>query len=172
MKSIFAIDPGPTESGWVSYLPAENRVLESGILRNQEMIWKLEDLHPCHRVIEMIACYGMPVGKEVFETCVWIGRFTQASDRFGGKMERVTRLSCKLNLCHSPRAKDSNVRQAILDRFEPLGGGKTPQVGTKSKPGPLYGVKSHAWAALAVAITFAHRGNGPATRIQVFETED
>ena len=31
--------------------------------------------------------------------------------------------------------------------------GKADAVGTIKKPGPLYSVKSHAWAALAVAVT-------------------
>jgi hypothetical protein len=48
---------------------------------------------------------------------------------------------------------DKHVRQAILDRFPGTGGGKTPQIGTKKQPGPLYGVKGHMWAALAVALT-------------------
>ena len=32
-------------------------------------------------------------------------------------------------------------------------GGKAEAVGTVKKPGPLYGVKSYAWPALAVAVT-------------------
>ena len=58
-----------------------------------------------------------------------------------------------MHLCKNNRAKDGNVRQAILDRYPATGGGKNPQVGTKKAPGPLYGVSGHAWQALAVAIT-------------------
>ena len=48
---------------------------------------------------------------------------------------------------------DPNVRQAIIDLFPPTGGGKCAQIGTKGQPGPLYGVSSHAWPALGVALT-------------------
>ena len=69
-------------------------------------------------VIEMIASYGMPVGKEVFETCVWIGKFIEAS---GMKEHYIYRKDEKMNLCHSMKAKDSNIRQALIDRFGPVG---------------------------------------------------
>lgn len=46
---------------------------------------------------------------------------------------------------------------ALLDLFPRTGGGATPQIGTKAKPGPLYGVSSHAWAALGVAVTAKHQ---------------
>ena len=104
-------------------------------------------------VIEMVASYGMPVGREVFETVRWIGRFHEA---FGGA-EYVYRKDVKIHLCQSMRAKDANVRQAILDLFPPAGGGKVPQVGTKLQPGPLYGVRKDIWSALAVALTFSGR---------------
>jgi hypothetical protein len=118
------------------------------ILRDLQNDWYPEfDL----MLIEMVACYGMPVGKETFETCVWIGRFIEA---FNGRTEYVYRRDVKLTLCNSMRAKDANIRQAILDRFPATGGGRTPQVGTKAKPGPLYGVKSHAWSALAVGLAW------------------
>jgi hypothetical protein len=41
------------------------------------------------------------------------------------------------------RAKDANIRQALID--------KLGAVGTKKAPGPLYGISGHLWAALAVA---------------------
>ncbi|MBQ1764316.1 MAG: hypothetical protein IIZ92_15615 [Aquincola sp.] len=96
--------------------------------------------------IEMIASYGMPVGREVFETCVWIGRFVQAWHS-PDKVRLVYRRDVKLHLCGSPRAKDPNIRQALIDKLGPAG--------TKKDPGPTYGVKSHAWAALGVAVTAA-----------------
>jgi hypothetical protein len=74
----------------------------------------------------------------------WIGRFQQAwADP--DDVRFITRHQVKIHLCGSMRAKDPNVRQAVLDLLgEP---------GTKKKPGATYGVKSHAWSALAVAIT-------------------
>ena len=55
-----------------------------------------------------------------------------------------------MRLCNSMRAKDANVRQAILDRF----GGKAAAIGRKRQPGPLYGIAGDLWAALAVGITW------------------
>ncbi|MDB5975178.1 MAG: hypothetical protein JWR07_1938 [Nevskia sp.] len=106
--------------------------------------------------VEMIASYGMPVGREVFETCVWIGRFKQAWYS-PDEVMLVYRKDVKLHLCGSPRAKDPNVRQALIDLYPATGGGKTPQIGTKAKPGPLFGVTSHAWPALGVALTAQHQ---------------
>lgn len=142
---ILAIDPGTVQSGWCLY--TGERVRDSGVLPNPEiltMIWCGHHAPGVTLAIEMIASYGMPVGKEVFETCVWIGRFQEAWPDLG-KTRLVYRRDVKLHLCGSPRAKDGNIRQALLDKLGP--------VGTKKEPGPLYGVKSHAWAAVAVAVT-------------------
>jgi hypothetical protein len=103
----------------------------------------------------------MPVGREVFETCVWIGRFIQVwHDPDAVKL--VYRKDVKLHLCGTTKAKDPNVRQALLDLFPRTGGGKTPQIGVQKQPGPLFGVSTHAWPALGVAITVAHRMQGVA----------
>jgi hypothetical protein len=157
MNLILAIDPGTTESGWVLY--DGSRVVESGVKTNAAMLGYLSLVpreHEMRLAIEMIASYGMPVGKEVFETCVWIGRFKQAWHS-PDAVQLVYRKDVKLHLCGTTKAKDPNVRQALIDLFAPTGGGKTPQIGTKSQPGPLYGVSSHAWPALGVAITVSDR---------------
>jgi len=100
---------------------------------------------PATLVIEKIASYGMPVGESVFETVYWSGRFAEA---YGAELvHRITRIKVKNHICHSARAKDGNVRQALIDRFGP--------VGTKKKPGPLYGISGDLWSALAVAVTWA-----------------
>lgn len=146
MNRVMAIDPGTTESGWAIF--EEGRVVESGISPNDLLLDNL--LFDCDGeascAIEMIASYGMAVGKEVFETCVWIGRFCERWHSHTGHLPRlIPRLAVKLHLCKSPKAKDANIRQALIDKLGPQG--------TKKDPGPTYGVKSHAWAALAVAVT-------------------
>ena len=148
---VIAIDPGTTQSAMVLMV---GKVLESHCLDdNQEILHRLsgQGSHGWHLAIEMVASYGMPVGREVFETCVWIGRFIQA---FGGSYNKVYRREVKSHLCQHSRAKDANVRRSILDMYPPTGGGKTPQVGTKSQPGPLYGVSADIWAAIGVGLTF------------------
>lgn len=148
--NILAIDPGTTQSAWVVY--DGEQVIECGIDDNASVKDRISLFRGDNIAIEMIASYGMPVGKEVFETCLWVGRFIEAAQR---PHELVYRLEVKMCLCHSARASDANIRQAIIDRFAPTGGGKLPQVGVKSKPGPLFGVSNDIWAALGVAITFA-----------------
>ena len=154
MSAILAIDPGTTQSGFVRFDGA--RVLESGVLPNDDMLRKVQcavgRLEAQVLAIEMIASYGMAVGREVFETCVWIGRFQQAWNT-PEAVRLVYRRTVKLHVCKSAKANDSEIRRGLLDLFPATGGGATPQVGTKAKPGPLYGVSSHAWPALGVAVT-------------------
>jgi len=163
---ILAIDPGTERSAWVLYDRDSDRPVAFDIVGNANLVTMLDyKSNACvlskiardhwHRtddatlVIEMVACYGMPVGAQTFETCVWIGRFIQAW--LPKEADRVFRKDVKLHLCGSARAKDANVRQALIDKFGP---GKSKAIGLKKTPGPLYGIKSHLWAALAVAVTF------------------
>jgi len=146
---VFAIDPGNEMSAWC--VVQDGQPFESGkelncALRDRLREWRKEDWL---LAVEMIASYGMPVGREVFETCVWIGRFAEAWAHGGGEYRLVYRREVKLLHCNSARAKDANVRQALIDRF----GGKEKAIGRKAAPGPLYGVKGDAWAALAVGLT-------------------
>ena len=99
-------------------------------------------------VIEDIRCYGMPIGQETLDTKEWIGMFRQAN---GGQVEKIPRLTVKTTLCKTAKATDANVRQALIDMY---GGSQKKAVGTIKNPGPLYGVKSHIWSALAVGVTY------------------
>jgi hypothetical protein len=149
---VFAIDPGTTHTGYAIMDGME--VKSFGIIKNYDLLTMLEIVEFKPDVIlvyEMVACYGMAVGAEVFDTCVWIGRFIE---RFKGLSLPVFRRDVKHHLCNSAKAKDGNVRQAILDKYPATGGGATPQVGTKKQPGPLYGVNSHVWPAIGVGLTF------------------
>ena len=138
---ILAIDPGPLKSAFVRW--DGWRVIDCAWTDNDEIRDVISmNRRKCTIAIEMIASYGMAVGADVFQTCVEIGRMQEVAE---GRAELVFRRDVKLHLCGSARAKDPNIRQALLDRFGP--------VGTKKAPGPLYGVKSHIWSALAVAVT-------------------
>jgi len=148
---ILCIDPGTDSSGAVSIDKTGNLIWAEPEIKNDTVMEVLDTTDAEIMLLEMVACYGMPVGRETFETCVWIGRFIE---RFGGPFAFIYRRDVKLTLCNSMRAKDANVRQAIIDRYNPVGGGKIPQIGTKNEPGPLYGVSKHAWSALAVGWTW------------------
>ena len=152
MSAILAIDPGTDQSGWAR-LGWDGQPEGFGITSNLELLDIAEGMSGKVEgvAIEMIASYGMPVGREVFETCVYIGRLIEVIGDI--HCRKVYRRQVKSHLCHSAKAKDGNIRQAILDRYPRTGGGKTPQIGTKAQPGPLYGVKSHVWAAIGVGLT-------------------
>lgn len=153
---ILGIDPGTTQSGWVLY--AHGKVIDCGVMDNVDLCRRIAEGNfgltwADHIAIEMVASYGMAVGKETFRTVWWSGRFAEAWFKAVGKLPvEVFRQAVKLHLCGNPRAKDANIRQALIDRYGGEGG-KAAAIGKKANPGPLYGVSSHAWSALAVAVT-------------------
>ena len=141
MTTVLAIDPGSEFSAFVYW--DGKQILGLGKVPNEELRGELEAgelwaMLPRHLAVEMIASYGMPVGREVFETCVWIGRFIEA---WGGPHTMVYRRHVKLELCNSAKAKDSNVSQALRDRFG----------WTRSQARKL-GLKADIWQALGVAV--------------------
>ncbi len=146
MTALLAIDPGTTHSGWV-LMRHGNPFAFGHEMENREVLDMLRGTPGVPVAIEMIASYGMPVGAEIFDTCVWIGRMTQVAG--ADRVRKVFRKDVKLHLCGSARAKDANIRAELINRW----GGKADAVGTVKKPGPLHGIKSHAWSALAVAVT-------------------
>lgn len=157
MSSLIAIDPGPVESAYVRLDP-EGALQEFAILPNEAMessIFRQCTLYCVagRLVIEKIESYGMAVGASVFETVYWSGRFAALWDqKANNAAERLGRKAVKLHLCGQNKAKDSNIRQALIDRYGGVGG-KQAAVGTKAAPGPLYGVKKDVWAALALGVT-------------------
>lgn len=156
MSRILAIDPGNVMSGYVLAEHDGNeivRVLEAGKLQNAKMFEILGRDYE-HLAIEMIAGMGMAVGAEVFETCVWIGKFLEFAELYnrGYRIERIYRREEKLDLCGTPTAKDVNIRQALVDRYAP--GRPNYGKGTKKEPGFFYGFSADMWAAMAVCVTY------------------
>lgn len=148
-----AIDPGSTRSAYITFSESP---LDFGIVDNECLLGMIrtDALDYDQAAIEMVACYGMAVGRDVFETVWWIGRFCEAMSTNGIEPVRIDRADVKLHLCHARNATDSNIRTALIDRFGP---GKNLAVGIKKQPGPLYGVRRDIWSALALAVVFADR---------------
>jgi hypothetical protein len=140
---ILAIDPAPLNSGYCIIDSDNYKPLIFGKIENNSLMDLIKDYEYNHMAIEMIASMGMVVGASVFDTCVWIGRFIQSSK---SSYSYIYRKDEKMNLCGSMKAKDSNIRQALIDRFG--------EVGTKNNQGWFYGFKADIWSAYAVGVTY------------------
>lgn len=143
---IIGIDPGNKETAIV--FASGYDIIDHFYLKNDEALEKIIDInmhYKCDIYCEMIASYGMPVGKTVFETCLFIGRIIEALPN----VKLITRNAVKNAICHSSKANDANIRQALIDIYG--------EAGTKKNQGGTYGLSGDKWAALAVA-TAAQRG--------------
>lgn len=154
--TVLAIDPGSELSGYVLYNAVDRCVLAKGKCHNQALIkYVRDDVHfagATDLAIEMAESFGAKVWNQVFEAVMWTGRFVEAwTNARGLPVAFVYRRDVKLHVTGSPRAKDAQIRACLIDRW----GGKNHALGTKSCPGPLHGVSADAWAALAIAVTFA-----------------
>lgn len=157
--SILAIDPGNIASGWALIDAGTRDPLDHGKDDNDELRRMIlagsERVSADLVVIEMVGHYGtgMAAGKTVFDTCLWIGRFAEAVRGNWWPYTEPTlvlRPTIKTHHCGNPKAKDSNIRQALIDRFAPdaPNGGK----GTKASPGWFYGFAADIWQAYALAV--------------------
>jgi hypothetical protein len=192
MTTILAVDPGTEKSGWVLYDATERRPLQWGWEPNEDVEDRAENHGNQHLdsqclplAVEWVSNHGMAVGQDVFWTVYWIGRFSRAysGSTVNPKLLLIPRSEIKLHICGQQRAKDGNVRQALIDRWggdaKAIGGRKCKGCkgkgwfgrrhyvcqlcdgsGYESPPGPLYGISSHVWQALALAVTASHRLEG------------
>lgn len=157
---VFAIDPGNEQSGYI--------VITGGKIEKGEKEDNLQVLTELNRflmqtrnptvVIERIESLGMAVGESVFRTCEWVGRFAQAASFWGAQVDYIYRRDEKLCLCGDSRAKDANIRRALIDRYAVFDF-RTGR-GTKNHPDTLYGFKGDMWSALAVYTTWREIKDG------------
>jgi hypothetical protein len=160
--SVFSIDPGNEDSAYTLVGVPDAKPLEVAKASCEDVLTRLRDLAGMGQIgyvtIEMIASYGMAVGRDVFETCVWIGRYEQAALDLGLPVERIVRKEVKLHLCGSSKATDSNISQALKDRF--AYGVRNHGKGTKDAPGFFYGFKADCWQAYALGVLKVDRLTG------------
>lgn len=154
---ILAIDPGTDMSAYVAVGHDGKEIVEilgHGKAQNRQLYSVLDDFRGAELAVEMVASYGMAVGAEVFETCVWIGRlleYWRLGNPSAPSPTRIYRRDEKLCLCGTMAARDSNIIQALVDRYAP--GQPNRGKGTKKHPGFFYGFHADVWQAMAVAVT-------------------
>ena len=153
------IDPGTYESGVAVISNTTLAPILAVKIKNDETVATLRKALAEHGIttadvafaVEGVTSYGRPVGREVFQTCEWIGRYEEQIKTWTGRYpERVYRIEEKKCLCGTGKAKDKDIRRALIGAIGPIG--------TKSNPGPLYGVARDAWSAVAVAVTHIEKG--------------
>jgi hypothetical protein len=161
-RILLAIDPGDEYSAFVfmdidTYKPLYFAKEENNEAINHMLNYVNENnglavVDVRNVACEMIASYGMGVGAHVFWTCVEIGRFTTLLKQAGCKVDYIYRKDEKMNLCKSMKAKDSNIRIALIDRFAQFD--KKTGKGTKKNPDWFYGFSADCWQAYAVGVTW------------------
>ncbi len=148
---VLCIDPGSALSALVWYDSSSERVLKKCKIDNdQALLVVRDDDLATHLAIELAESFGAKVWDQVFVTTVWVGRLVQEWARKGREFTYIKRREVKMAITGSARAKDAQIRNTLLERW----GGKALAVGTKSAPGPLFGVTADCWQALAVGITY------------------
>lgn len=144
-STILGIDPGTNVSGWVRL---NGSVVEACGVDDNELVAEVVRNEPrtdVWVVIERIEPrYGLRMGWETIAACEWVGRFTEAAD--GMPVALLTRSVVLAHLHVSAKAAEPGTRAAMLDRW---GGAAAARKG-----GPLYGVKTHIWSALGVAVAW------------------
>lgn len=171
-RRILAIDPGPDTSGVVlveAWPQAYRGVTATAVPRVVEAYNEIENRALLERVpqwgafkgalgldavvIEKIEFMGMAVGRPVFETVHWSGRFYQAFVALGFTPARQPFAATRLALLGSRRATEAQVKDALLSLhgFADWRAAK----GSKADPGPWAALTGpHAWSALALAVGF------------------
>jgi hypothetical protein len=153
---LLAIDPGPTESGWViidrNYHPIDfgkeghSTLFPHDNVPRQE--WYREQLHSV--VIEKPVCQkwsGASVSDTAMVAGVLAGQFQMLCDN----VFLVNRAKVRGRLCGN-RGNDSKCIAKLHRRFAP--GVSNKGKGTKKEPGFFYGFTGDVWQAFALGTVF------------------
>ena len=151
-KRILCLDVGTVESGYVIMDYNPFTLYEFGKINNEELLDIVKSKNYEVLVYEEFQCYGMPIGKSTIQSITWNGRYIQSALDRGITVDFIYRAEEKMSLCNSMKAKDSNIRQALIDRFANFDfkNGK----GTAKNKDVFYGVTKDVWSAIAIGVTY------------------
>jgi hypothetical protein len=151
-KTIFAIDPGATESAY-AILDTTNPI-DIGKIKNEDLLEHIRKgmhegfLWDTYFAIEQIRSFGFRVGNEIFDTVHFSGKLDEAAN--GAFM--IPRKTIAAHICGTATAGDSKILNALVNRFAK--GAPNKGKGTKDNPGFFYGFHDDIWQAYAVGVTY------------------
>ena len=149
---ILCLDVGTLESGYCIVDYETYKPIEFGKIKNEELLNIVKTKKYDELIYEEFQSYGMPIGMSTIKSITWNGRYIQSALDRNIPINFICRKDEKLNICGSLKAKDTNIRHALIDRFakHDFKNGK----GTKDNPDWFYGFKADIWASYAVAVTY------------------
>lgn len=153
--TTIGIDPGTRQSAICVF--SEKGILHCSMFDNEITCGKVIELcdryDPDKVFVEDIVSYGMPVGRDTFETVKYIGMLMVRLWDNRIEHELVERPVIKEHHCLNRLAKDKNVTAALVDRFDPMREFGKYGKGTKKKQGPFYGFSGYdMWSSCAIAV--------------------
>ncbi len=157
---VLAIDPGPKTSGVVLYDSGGRRVVwtsgASDLLGVRALIrGGVCVLTPDVIVCERVQSYGI-AGGSLLRTAEVYGRIAEIAFvgdfAFCGMYRREVLQALDVT---GKGSRDARVRARCIEMH---GGTRAEACGRKAAPGPLYGVSSHAWQALGLALAWLALG--------------
>ena len=151
---VLAVDPGPTTSGVVVY--DGKRVLYAAKNDTIADVYALIEDNP--HGADLVACervqsYGI-AGASLLRTAEVYGAICRTASVSRLIFTGIYRRDVCNALHVTGKGRDQQVRQRMIEMH---GGSKAEAIGTKRAPGPLYGVTSHAWQALGLAVVARER---------------
>lgn len=152
IENIMSIDVGTEYSGYCILNSKTYALIDFGKVENECLLEKVKKLYYDVLVYEKFVSFGMPIGQSTIESIQWNGRYIQSALDVGAEVFPITRKMEKINICGSMKAKDANIRQALIDRFAVFDfkNGK----GTKKNKDWFYGVSKDVWSAIAIGVTY------------------
>lgn len=163
--SVLAIDPGPLTCGVVILDRVEGSVprirYAAAEVPTESVMARIEEAVAAYGMpvaIEHLSCYGVDFSAVLRDTALVSGEFRLRCRQLGKEATFITRPDVKIHITQSRKTKDKDIRDALIEKW----GGETAAMGYQKIPGskqrtpkgPLYDISSHAWAALALGVTF------------------
>lgn len=150
------IDPANKQTAYVLVASRDHKILEKGILPNDDFIKLADTLYYEVMNIEIVANMGLS-GVSLYDTAEMVGILCYIATKRGATLNRFKRHSVKK--CLGVRRKyklngvwqkvpnsDSQIRATLIEKYG--------DVGTKNNPGYFYGFKADIWQAMAIYETY------------------